>query len=274
MVLDPARTEIRYNSEWCEPLGATGMIQLAAKYTVARMMERNDFHDRFKAGNPISGARVSLPADAGLRLGGPEERPGAGRHGPEVQSAHGPPFAAGIWPGAAVRAHHAAAGGAGRHGQDVQVQEQLHRHHRRRQHHVCQGAVDFGHPDVGLVHACCRSRAWPRSQDAKVALAKEITARFHSAAAAEAAEQDFINRSKGGVPEDIPEVALTGAPLGIGALLKQANLAPSTSEANRLIDGGGVRVDGGVVSDRGLKLDAGTYVVQVGKRKFARVNFA
>ena len=73
------------------------------------------------------------------------------------------------------------------------------------------------------------------------------------------------------MPDDIPEVALTGAPLGIGALLKQANLAPSGSEANRLIDGGGVRVDGNVVSDKGLKLDAGTYVVQVGKRKFARV---
>jgi tyrosyl-tRNA synthetase len=108
-------------------------------------------------------------------------------------------------------------------------------------------------------------------KDAKVALAKEITARFHSAAAADAAEQDFIHRSKGGVPDDIPDVSLTGAPLGIGALLKSANLAPSTSEANRLIDGGGVRVDGGVVSDRGLKLSVGTYVVQVGKRKFARV---
>lgn len=87
-------------------------------------------------------------------------------------------------------------------------------------------------------------------------------------------EAGDAHRSKGGVPDEIPEVALTGAPLGIGALLKQANLAPSTSEANRLIDGGGVRVDGGVVSDRGLKLDAGTYVVQVGKRKFARVNLA
>ena len=108
-------------------------------------------------------------------------------------------------------------------------------------------------------------------KDAKVMLAKEITARFHSAAAADAAEQDFINRSKGGIPDDIPEVTLSGAPLGIGALLKQANLAPSTSEANRLIDGGGVRVDGAVISDRGLKLDAGTYVLQVGKRKFARV---
>ncbi len=111
-------------------------------------------------------------------------------------------------------------------------------------------------------------------RDAKVMLAKEITARFHNPAAADAAEQDFVNRSKGGVPEDIPEVALSGAPLGIAALLKAAGLAPSSSEANRLIDGGGVRVDSGVVSDKGLKLAAGTYVVQVGKRKFARVTLA
>jgi tyrosyl-tRNA synthetase len=108
-------------------------------------------------------------------------------------------------------------------------------------------------------------------KDAKVMLAKEITARFHSAAAAEAAEQDFINRSKGGIPDEIPEVSLSGAPLGIGALLKAAGLAPSGSEANRLIDGGGVRIDGAVVSDKGLKVEAGTVVVQVGKRKFARV---
>jgi tyrosyl-tRNA synthetase len=111
-------------------------------------------------------------------------------------------------------------------------------------------------------------------KDAKVALAKEITARFHSSDAADAAEQDFHNRSKGGVPDDIAEVQLSGAPLGMGALLKQAGLAPSTSEANRLIDGGGVRVDGSVVSDKGLKLAAGSYVVQVGKRKFARIHLA
>jgi len=109
-------------------------------------------------------------------------------------------------------------------------------------------------------------------KDAKVALAKEITTRFHSAAAADAAEQDFINRSKGGVPDEIPEVSLSGAPMGIGSLLKSAGLAPSTSEANRLIEGGGVRVDGAVISDKGLKLPAGTFVVQVGKRKFARVS--
>jgi len=111
-------------------------------------------------------------------------------------------------------------------------------------------------------------------KDAKVALAKEITARFHSAAAAELAEQDFINRSQGGVPDEIDEVALSGAPMGIGALLKAAGLAPSGSEASRLIDGGGVRVDSSVVSDKALKLAAGTYVVQVGKRKFAKVTLS
>jgi tyrosyl-tRNA synthetase len=109
-------------------------------------------------------------------------------------------------------------------------------------------------------------------KDAKVALAKEITSRFHDAAAADAAEQDFINRSKGGVPDEIPEVQLSGAPMGIGALLKAAGLAASSSEGNRLIEGGGVRVDGVVISDKGLKLDAGVRVVQVGKRKFARVS--
>ncbi|OIP25556.1 MAG: tyrosine--tRNA ligase, partial [Comamonadaceae bacterium CG2_30_60_41] len=115
-------------------------------------------------------------------------------------------------------------------------------------------------------------------KDAKVALAKEITARFHNAAAADAAEQDFINRSKGGIPDEIAELNLSlgegGAPVGIAGLLKSAGLAASTGEGNRLIDGGGVRVDTNVVSDKGLKLDAGTYVLQVGKRKFARVTLA
>jgi tyrosyl-tRNA synthetase len=108
-------------------------------------------------------------------------------------------------------------------------------------------------------------------KDAKVMLAKEITTRFHDAAAADAAEADFNHRSRGGIPDVIDAITLEGAPLGIGAILKQANLAASTGEALRLVDGSGVRVDGAVISDRGLKLAAGTYVVQVGKRKFARV---
>jgi tyrosyl-tRNA synthetase len=108
-------------------------------------------------------------------------------------------------------------------------------------------------------------------KDAKVLLAREITTRFHDAAAAQAAERDFELRARGGIPDEIAAVALAGAPLAIGTLLKQANLAPSSSEALRLVDGGGVRIDGAVVGDRGLRLGAGTYVVQVGKRRFARV---
>jgi tyrosyl-tRNA synthetase len=109
-------------------------------------------------------------------------------------------------------------------------------------------------------------------KDAKVLLAKEITARFHSAAAADAAEEDFQRRAAGGVPDEIPELALAGAPLAIGPLLKQAGLVPSTSEALRMVEQGGVRIDGTVVSDKALKVDAGTFVLQVGKRKFARVS--
>ncbi len=110
-------------------------------------------------------------------------------------------------------------------------------------------------------------------KDPKLMLASEITARFHGAAA-DAAEADFELRARGGVPDEIPAVALAGAPLSIGALLKQAGLAPSGSEAMRLVDGGGVRIDGTVVSDKGLKVMAGSCVVQVGKRKFARVTLS
>lgn len=286
MVLDPARTEIRYNSEWSEPLGATGMIQLAARFTVARMMERNDFHDRFKAGNPIAVHEFLYPLMQGydsvalksdLELGGTDQKFNLlmGRHlqqeyGQEPQCVLTMPLLVGL--------------------------DGIDKMSKSKNNYI--GITEDANTMFAKVLSISDTLMWDwytllsfkslaeiaalraeiaggrNPKDAKVALAKEITARFHSAAAAEAAEQDFINRSKGGVPEDIPEVALTGAPLGIGALLKQANLAPSTSEANRLIDGGGVRVDGGVVSDRGLKLDAGTYVVQVGKRKFARVTLS
>jgi tyrosyl-tRNA synthetase len=127
-------------------------------------------------------------------------------------------------------------------------------------------------PDIAKLRAEVQAGRNPK--EAKVLLAKEITARFHSVAAAEAAELDFQHRARGGVPDQIIEVALQGAPLGIGALLKQANLAPSGSEALRLVEQAGVRIDGVVVSDKGLKLGPGTFVVQVGKRKFARVTVA
>jgi tyrosyl-tRNA synthetase len=111
-------------------------------------------------------------------------------------------------------------------------------------------------------------------KEAKVMLAKEITARFHSAQAAEDAEADFDNRARGGIPDDIPELSLSGAPMGIAALLKAANLVPSNGEGNRKIEQGGVKIDGVTISDKALKVEAGTMVLQVGKRQFARVTLS
>jgi tyrosyl-tRNA synthetase len=108
-------------------------------------------------------------------------------------------------------------------------------------------------------------------RDCKVLLAQEIVARFHSQLDAERALEDFNHRARGGVPDDIPQIELSGAPLGIAQLLKQAGLCPSTSDANRNIEQGGVKIDGAVISDKGLKIEAGTFVMQVGKRRFARV---
>ena len=283
LVLDPAKTEIRYNSEWSIPLGAMGMIQLAAKYTVARMMERNDFHDRFKAGTPISVHEFLYPLMQGydsvalksdLELGGTDQKFNLlmGRtlqqeYGQEPQCILTMPLLEGLdgiekmsksknnYIGIAEEPNSMFA-------KVLSISDTL----------MWRWYTLLSFQSEAAIAALKAEVAGGRNpKDAKVALAKEITARFHSAAAADAAEQDFINRSKGGVPDEIDEVTLTGAPMGIAALLKAAGLAPSGSEATRLIDGGGVRVDSSVVSDKALKLGAGTYVVQVGKRKFARV---
>jgi tyrosyl-tRNA synthetase len=286
MVLDPAKTEIRYNSEWSLPLGSMGMIQLASKYTVARMMERNDFHDRFKAGTPISVHEFLYPLMQGydsvalksdLELGGTDQKFNLlmGRHlqaeyGQEPQCILTMPLLEGLdgvdkmsksknnYIGIAEAPNDMFA-------KVLSISDTL----------MWRWYTLLSFKSMAEIEALKKEVECGRNpKDAKVMLAKEITARFHSAAAADAAEQDFINRSKGGVPDDIAEISLSGAPLGIGALLKSAGLAPSTTEAGRLIDGGGVRVDSSVVSDKGLKLEAGTYVVQVGKRKFAKVTLS
>jgi tyrosyl-tRNA synthetase len=286
MVLDPTKTEIRYNSEWSLPLGSMGMIQLASKYTVARMMERNDFHDRFKAGTPISVHEFLYPLMQGydsvalksdLELGGTDQKFNLlmGRHlqaeyGQEPQCILTMPLLEGLdgvdkmsksknnYIGIAEAPNDMFA-------KVLSISDTL----------MWRWYTLLSFQSMAEIEALKKEVAGGRNpKDAKVMLAKEITARFHSAAAADAAEQDFINRSKGGVPDDIAEVNLSGAPMGVGALLKSAGLAPSTTEAGRLIDGGGVRVDSSVVSDKGLKLEAGTYVVQVGKRKFAKVTLS
>ena len=283
LVLDPEKTEIRYNSEWSLPLGAMGMIQLAAKYTVARMMERNDFHDRFKAGTPISVHEFLYPLMQGydsvalksdLELGGTDQKFNLlmGRHlqaeyGQEPQCILTMPLLEGldgVDKMSKSKNNYIGINEAPNtmFAKVLSISDVL----------MWRWYTLLSLQSLDTIAALNREIENGRNpKDAKVALAKEITARFHGAAAADAAEQDFINRSQGGVPDVIDEVEVSGAPLGIAALLKNAGLAPSSSEANRLIEGNGVRVDSNVVTDKGLKLPAGTYVLQVGKRKFARV---
>jgi len=286
MVLDPARTEIRYNSEWSDPLGARGMIQLAAKYTVARMMERNDFNERFKAGTPISVHEFLYPLMQGydsvalksdLELGGTDQkfnllvgRALQSEYGQEPQCILTMPLLEGLDGVEKMSKSKGNFIGISEPANDMFAKLLSISDTLMWKYFTLLSFRSEG--EIAQLKAEVTGGRNPK--EAKVLLAKEITARFHNAAAADAAEADFANRARGGVPDEIAEVALSGAPLGIGAVLKQANLAPSGSEAMRLIEGGGVRIDGSVVSDKGLKLAAGSYVVQVGKRKFARVTLA
>jgi tyrosyl-tRNA synthetase len=286
LVLDPAKTEIRYNSEWSDPLGARGLIELAAKYTVARMLERDDFTKRFKAGTPISVHELLYPLMQGydsvalqsdLELGGTDQkfnllvgRALQAEYGQEPQCILTMPLLEGL--------------------DGVEkMSKSKHNYIGITEDANTMFAKVLSISDVqmwkwftllsfrpeGEIAALKREVEGGRNpKDAKVMLAKEITARFHSARAADEAEADFQRRAAGGVPDDIPEVRLSGAPLAIGALLKQAGLVPSTSEALRMVEQGGVRLDGEPVSDKALKVAAGTVVVQVGKRKFARVTLS
>ena len=287
MVLDPSKTEIRYNSEWGDALGSRGMIQLAARYTVARMMERNDFSDRFKSGTPISVHEFLYPLMQGydsvalksdLELGGTDQKFNllVGRHlqteyGQEPQCILTMPLLEGLdgvekmsksknnYIGISEDANTMFA-------KVLSISDPL----MWRWYTL----LSFS-SEAEITALKAQVEAGRNPKEAKVALAREITARFHSLAAADAAEQDFIHRSKGGLPDEIAEVSLplgeAGSPLGLGALLKLAGLTSSVGEGNRLIDGGGVRLDSVVVSDKGLKLGRGSYVLQVGKRKFAKV---
>jgi tyrosyl-tRNA synthetase len=283
LVLDAARTEIRYNSEWSDPLGARGMIELSAKYTVARILEREDFTKRFKAGTPISVHELLYPLMQGydsvalradLELGGTDQKFNllVGRelqkdYGQEPQCILTMPLLEGL--------------------------DGVEKMSKSKGNYI--GITEPANTMFAKVMSISDDMMWRyydllsfrsnaeiaqfrkevgegrNPRDVKVALAQEIVARFHSQRAAEDAVADFDNRARGGIPEDIPEVSLTGAPLGIGQLLKQANLCASTSEALRMVEQGGVRIDGATVGDKGLKVDAGTFVLQVGKRKFARV---
>jgi len=286
LVLDMGRAEVRYNSEWSDPLGARGLIQLAARYTVARMMERDDFSKRFAGNTPISVHEFLYPLMQGydsvalrsdLELGGTDQKFNLlmGRHlqqeyGQEPQCVLTMPLLEGLdgvekmskskgnYIGITEPANTMFAKVMSV--SDTLMWRWMSLLSRRSEH------------DIAALRAEVQAGRNPK--DAKVLLAVELTARFHGAAAARAADEDFHRRAAGGVPDVIAEVSLAGAPVAIGALLKQAGLAPSSSEALRLVEQGGVRIDGVVVSDKALKVGAGSYVVQVGKRKFARVHLA
>ena len=283
LVLDPNKTEVRYNSEWCDPLGARGLIQLAAKYTVARMLERDDFTKRHKSGTPISVHEFLYPLMQGydsvalksdLELGGTDQKFNllVGRelqreYGQEPQCILTMPLLVGLdgvekmsksknnYVGISEPANEM-------FGKLMSISDELMWDYYLLLSFRPVAEIDLMKQEVA---------AGRNPRDCKVLLAQEIVCRFHSSQAADKALEDFNHRAKGGVPDDIPEVTLEGAPLGLAALLKMAGLAPSTTEANRNIEQNGVKIDGTVVSDKAIKLEAGNYIVQVGKRRFAKV---
>ncbi|MBC3881670.1 tyrosine--tRNA ligase [Undibacterium sp. LX40W] len=286
LVLDASKTEIRYNSEWCDALGSRGMIQLASRYTVARMMERDDFTKRFKAGTPISVHEFLYPLMQGydsvalhadLELGGTDQKFNllVGRElqkdfGQEQQCILTMPLLEGL-------------DGVEKMSKSknnyIAITEPANTMFAK----VMSISDEMMWRYYDLLSFCSleqiaqykKSAAEGQNpRDIKVAIAQEIVTRFHSKQAADDALTDFVNRSKGGIPDDIPEISLSGAPIGIAQLLKQANLCASTSEAMRMVDQGGVRIDGSVISDKALQVQAGTVVLQVGKRKFAKVNLS
>ena len=285
-VLDPERTEMRYNSEWSDPLGARGMIQLASRYTLARMMEREDFSNRFKTGAPISIHELLYPLmqgydsvalEADLELGGTDQtfnllvgRELQRHYGQEPQCILTMPLLEGL--------------------------DGVEKMSKSKNNYI--GITEPGNTIFGKMMSISDDMMWRyyellsfrslaeieklkadveagrNPRDVKVELGQEIVTRFHNKQAAEAALQDFESRSRGGIPDEIDEVSISGAPLGIGQLLKQSGLCASTSEGLRMVNQGGVRIDGATISDKGLKVESGTFVLQVGKRKFARVTLS
>jgi tyrosyl-tRNA synthetase len=287
LVLDPAKTEIRYNSEWCDPLGARGIIQLASRYTVARMMERDDFTKRFKGGVPISVHEFLYPLMQGydsvalksdLELGGTDQKFNllVGRelqkeYGQEPQCILTMPLLEGIdgvEKMSKSKNNYIGIGEApdSMFGKLMSISDTLMWRYFE--------LLSFDSlEDIAKLRAETEAGRNPR--DAKVQLAQEIITRFHTKQAAHDALANFEARFRdGAVPENMPELTLSGAPLGVLKVLREAGLVASGTEAQRNVEQGGVKIDSVKVEDKGLQLLAGTYVIQVGKRKFARVTLA
>ncbi|MFZ9983247.1 MAG: tyrosine--tRNA ligase [Burkholderiaceae bacterium] len=284
LVLDPEKTDIRRNSEWCEPLGATGMIRLAAQSTVARMLERDDFTKRYKSGSPISVHEflyplmqgydsVALKAD--VELGGTDQtfnllmgRELQRNAGQSPQCVVTMPLLEGL---DGVEKMSKSKGNTvgitdapeDMFGKLMSISDTL-----MWRYYLLLSRRSL--LEIEVLQAEAKGGRNPR--DIKVDLALELVERFHSRSAALAALAHFEARFKQGeAPSDLTLIRLGAGPLGVVQVLKQAGLVPSNAEAFRNIEQGGVRVDGSRVEDRGLSLQAGQYVVQVGKRRFAKV---
>jgi tyrosyl-tRNA synthetase len=287
-ILDPGETQILFNSEWSDKLGAEGMVRLASRYTVARLLERDDFTKRFKANQPIAIHELLYPLMQGydsvamkadVELGGTDQKFNllVGRelqkqYGQEPQCILTMPLLEG-YRGDGEKMSKSLNNYVGIaeppqeiFGKLMSVPDELMWRYIELLSFEPPATVDKWKAEV---------KAGANPKDVKLRFAKEIVVRFHGAGAARDAEQDFEQRFRdGAIPEDLPELAVK-APEGgilIAQLLKQAGLTPSTSEAQRMIEQGGVKLDGERLSDKNLKIRAGrTLVAQVGKRKFARI---
>ena len=285
-ILDRAKTEVVFNSTWMDKMTAADMIKLAATHTVARMLERDDFSKRYKGNQPIAIHEFMYPLVQGydsvalkadLELGGTDQKFNL-LMGRELQKHHGQspqciltmPLLEGL--DGVNKMSKSLGNYVGINeapneifGKLMSVSDDLMWRYIE--------LLSFASiVEINQQKQIVKDGGNPR--DIKVKFAQEIVARFHSPAAADAALADFEARFKqGGVPDDMPEVVLPGS-LPIAQVLKQAGLTASTTEAQRMIEQGGVKIDGEKVSDKALKLAAGIYVIQVGKRKFARVTIA
>lgn len=284
LVLDPEKTEIRRNSEWCERLGATGLIRLAAQTTVARMLERDDFTRRYKAGSPISVHEFLYPLMQGydsvalacdVELGGTDQtfnllmgRELQRNAGQAPQSVVTMPLLEGL--DGVDKMSKSKGNTVGitdapdeMFGKLMSISDTL-----MWRYYLLLSRRSL--LEIDALRAEAQAGRNPR--DIKVDLALEMVERFHDRGLALGALAAFEARFKQGeAPAELELIHLGGGPVGIVQVLKQAGLVPSSSEAMRNIEQGGVRVDGGKIEDRGLLLGAGQYVVQVGKRRFAKV---
>jgi tyrosyl-tRNA synthetase len=285
-ILAPEKTEICFNSTWFDSLGAAGMIKLAAQHTVARMLERDDFAKRYAGNQPIAIHEFLYPLCQGydsvamradVELGGTDQKFNllVGRelqkhYGQEPQCILTMPLLEGLDGGNKMSKSLGNYIGIAEppreiFGKLMSISDDL----MWRYFDLLSFRTST---EIADLKRSIGEGANPR--DVKIMLAKELVARFHSQDAADRALDDFLARfQRGAMPDEMPEMTVSAGT--VAQVLKQAGLVASTSEALRMIDGGGVRVDGEKVSDKTLKLEGGkTLVLQVGKRKFARVSLA